>query len=175
MTTATPQKKLERRFPDRGDTGDELRIEFTPRVSILGDITEMMEGFGHSNGIPNQHIFMINLEIDELISNYVRHSLRKVDQPRIEISVRAEARKVILTVLDTGPPFNPADAPPADLSGDVDNRAIGGIGLHLVRSYCDRMRHEIVDGFNRVIIEHDLKSLDDDDEQDQQQGMEAAR
>ena len=174
MTTATRRSKLERRFPHRSNKGDELRIEFTPRVSILGDITEMMESFGKSNGIPNQQIFMINLEIDELITNYVRHSLHKVDQPRIEVSVRAEASKVILTVLDTGPPFNPADAPPPDLSGDLDNRAVGGVGLHLVSSYCDRMRHEVVDGFNRVTIEHDLKNSSDDD-QNEEHGTEARR
>ena len=61
----------------------------------------------------------------------------------------------LLDTLHTGPPFN-MDAPAADLSNDIDTRQIGGLGLHLVKSYCDRMRHEVVDGYNRVTLEHDL-------------------
>ena len=132
-------------------------MELAPKVSLLGSIVEMVEAFGEANGIPEQQIFLINLEIDELITNYVRHSVRKVSKPRMELTVQEHEGKVILTVLDTGPPFNPLTAPPPDLSDDLDQRKMGGMGLHLVRSYCDRIHYELVDGYNRLILEHDLQ------------------
>ena len=82
------------------------------------------------------------------MTNYVRHSVRKVPQPRMELTVQEHDGKVILTVLDTGPPFNPLTAPPPDLSDDIDQRRMGGMGLHLVRSYCDRM-HYVRERVNR--------------------------
>ena len=151
---------LERKFPSTSNANDELRIELAPKVSLLSSIAEMVEAFGEENGIPDQQIFLINLEIDELITNYVRHSLLKVSQPRMELTVQEHEGKVILTVLDTGPPFNPLTAPPPDLSDDLDQRKMGGMGLHLVRSYCDRIHYELVDGYNRLTLEHDLQPQD---------------
>ena len=154
---AERQRTLERKFPSASNANDELRIELAPKVSLLGSIVEMVEAFGEANGIPAQQIFLINLEIDELMTNYVRHSVRKVSQPRMELTVQEHEGKVILTVLDTGPPFNPLTAPPPDLSDDIDQRKMGGMGLHLVRSYCDRIHYELVDGYNRLTLEHDLQ------------------
>ncbi len=61
------------------------------------------------------------------------------------------------TILDTGPPFNPIDIAPPDLRQGIDDRQLGGMGLHLVHEYSDRMRHEVVKGHNKVTIELDLK------------------
>ena len=119
-------------------------------------IAEMIEAFGESNGIPDQEIFRVNLAVDELVTNYVLYSVYKVRNPRIELTLQAGEGKLIVTLLDTGPPFNPLEAPEPDLSDDLDKQKIGGLGLHLVRSYCDRMRHQVVDGYNRVTLEHDL-------------------
>ena len=97
-------------------------------------------------------IFRVNLAVDELVTNYVLHSMHKVRQPRMELTLRIRKGKLIVTLLDTGPPFDPRDAPEPDLSDDLDERQAGGLGLHLVRSYCDRMHHEIVDSYNRLTL-----------------------
>ena len=140
----------------RRPKANELRVELTPKMSLLGSIIEMIEAFGETNGIPDQQIFRVNLAVDELVTNYVFHSVQKVRQPRIELTLQVGEGKLIVTLLDTGPPFNPLEAPEPDLSDDLDKQKIGGLGLHLVRSYCDRMRHQVVDGYNRVTLEHDL-------------------
>ena len=157
-------RTLERKFPNAWPDGDELRVELTPRVSLLGSVGEMLEAFGESNGIPDQQIFRVNLAVDELLTNYVLHSVHKVRQPRMELTLQVADGKLMVTLLDTGPPFNPMEAPAADLSGNIDERQVGGLGLHPVRSYCDRMRHEVVDGYNRVTLEHDLQPGDDEAE-----------
>ena len=61
-----------------------------------------------------------------------------------------------MTVEDSGPPFNPLEAPAPNLQAAPDEREAGGVGLHLVRTYSDRMSYECVDGCNRLVIEHDL-------------------
>ena len=148
-------QRLERRSPNASPEGDELRLELTRKVSLLGSIAEI-EAFGESNGIPDQQIFRVNLAVDELVTNYVLYSVHKVSQPRMELTLQVGDGKLTVTVVDTGPPFNPLEAPEPDLSDDLDKRQIGGLGLHLVRSYCDRMRHQVVGEGNRVTLEHDL-------------------
>ena len=151
---------LEHRFPNVSSDGDELRIELAPKVSLLTSIAEMVEAFGEANSIPDQQIFLVNLEIDELITNYVRHSIRNVTRPRMQLTLRVHEDKLVLVILDTGPPFNPLTAPEPDLKKDLDDREMGGVGLHLVRSYCDRIHYELVDGYNRLTLEHKLQPGD---------------
>jgi serine/threonine-protein kinase RsbW len=49
----------------------------------------------------------------------------------------ASAESVRLEFRDAGAPFNPLDAPAPDLGTPPEERKIGGLGLHLVRSLVD--------------------------------------
>ena len=136
---------------------DELELSLSPRMSSLASLAEMIEEFGHSNHIPENSIYLINLEVDELLTNYVTHSLHKVRQGRMQLTVRAFADKVTIEMLDSGPPFNPLEASKPDTELGVQERQAGGLGLHFVRTYSDRMDYQCIDGCNRITIEHDLK------------------
>ena len=39
-----------------------------------------------------------------------------------------------------------------DLDLDVDDRPIGGLGIHIVRAMMDEVRYERVDGHNQLIL-----------------------
>lgn len=157
-TVPDPGETLGHMFPNASSEGDELRLPLVPKVSLLSSIVDVVEAFGEAHAIPPQQIFLVNLEIDELITNYVRYSVCKVARPRMQLTLRVTGDKLVLVIFDTGPPFNPlTDAPEPDLSGDIDRRSMGGVGLHLVRSYCDRMEHELVGGCNRLTLEHRLQ------------------
>ena len=153
-----PGDELKRRFPTADDAeGDELRIEITPNTKLLAGVTKMVESFAANNNVPEDQIFLLNLAVDELLTNYVEYSRKRVRHPRMELTIRVGDGKIVLTLLDTGPPFNPLDAPDPDLTSGVEDRELGGLGLHLVRSYCDRIEHRVIEGKNCVTLEHDLR------------------
>ena len=122
--------ELERRFPTAEDAeGDELRIEITPNTALLAGVTKMVESFAANNKVPEEQIFLLNLAVDELLTNYVEYSRKRVRHPRMELTIRVGNGKIVLTLLDTGPPFNPLDAPDPDLTSGIDERELGGLGL----------------------------------------------
>ena len=141
--------------PDEGQV-DELKIELSPRLSTLSSLQDVIEEFGNANDVPDGTIFLVSLELDELLTNYVRHSLHHVQRPRMQMRVRLFPEKLVLSVVDTGPPFDPRSVPPPDTSLGVEDREIGGVGLHLVRSYCDKMVYQSVRGCNYLQLEHHL-------------------
>jgi anti-sigma regulatory factor (Ser/Thr protein kinase) len=53
-----------------------------------------------------------------------------------------------IQVADDGVPFNPVDAPPPDLDLPIEERPIGGLGIHIVRSLVDTIEHRRDDGRN---------------------------
>ena len=143
---------------DNGEV-DRLRVCLSPRVSVLGSLHELIEEFGVNNGIPEGTIFLINLELDELLTNYVTHSLHKVSRPRMDVFLEVFTGRVVMTVLDTGPPFDPRTILPPDTGLSLEERQLGGLGLHFVRTYADDLAYECIDGCNQLRLGHNLQPL----------------
>ena len=136
---------------------DELRVSLSPRLSAVRSLAQMVEEFGDANRLPDQQIYMINLALDELITNTVSYGLRGVSRPRIEVALRVDDAMLVLTLVDNGQKFDPTQDTTPDLSSAVEERPIGGLGLHLIKTFADRVNYEYVNGKNRLTLEHDLK------------------
>jgi anti-sigma regulatory factor (Ser/Thr protein kinase) len=137
---------------------NELRVSLPARVSELRDLAAMVEDFGDSNNLPAPKVFAINLELDELITNTVTHGSFEVGiDPRIDIHLRVESDILILTMEDNGKPFDPTFDTEPNTTSPLESREVGGLGLHLVKSFADRVSYEFVEGKNRSTLEHDLK------------------
>lgn len=55
-------------------------------------------------------------------------------------------------IADDGVPFDPRQAPEPDLSGSIEERRVGGLGVHLALTLVDRIDYRRVDGENRVTL-----------------------
>ena len=135
---------------------DELQMSVPARVSELQGLASRVEEFGDAHGLPDPKVFGINLALDELITNVVMHGFGGVKDPEILVRLRIEAGKLVLIMEDDGRPFDPTQDSKPDLTSEVAERPIGGLGLHLVKNFADRLSYEFVDGRNRVTVEHDL-------------------
>ena len=137
---------------------NELRVTLPVRVSELRGLATMVEDFGDANNLPTPKVFAINLELDELITNIVTHgSFEAGIDPRIDIHLRVESDILILTMEDNGKPFDPTFDTEPNTTSPLESREVGGLGLHLVKSFADRVSYEFVEGKNRSTLEHDLK------------------
>ncbi len=136
---------------------DALKVSLVPRVTELHGLSRMVEEFGDANGLPEPTVFMINLALDELVTNSVMHGFSGVRDPRIDIGLQVEGDRLLLTVEDNGRRFDPTADTNPDLESDLVNRPIGGLGLHLVKSFANRMHYEYRDGRNCLALEHDLE------------------
>jgi anti-sigma regulatory factor (Ser/Thr protein kinase) len=78
--------------------------------------------------------YAVRLALDELLSNIIRYAYD--DRAVHPIALRIElGEPAHLAIEDDGRPFNPLkDAPAPVLDGPVEDRPIGGLGLHLLQS-----------------------------------------
>ena len=75
------------------------------------------------------------------------------ETPDIEITVASEPDVLTITISDDGLPFDPLnDAPPPDLTSPIENRPIGGLGIHLVRTMMDEMSYRRENGRNHLAL-----------------------
>ena len=71
-----------------------------------------------------------------------------VQEHLIEVSLEVGKRRFIVTISDDGVEFDPFLLPEPDLESDIDDRQIGGLGIHLVRTIMDDFSHRRIDGRN---------------------------
>ena len=135
---------------------DPLRVSIPARLSEVRELSSMVEAFGDSHGLPDPKVFVINLALDELITNIVMHGLEDAGAVRIDITLRVDQGTLFLVMEDNGHPFDPTRDVEPDTSSTLQERPIGGLGLHLVKSFADRIAYDFVDGKNRLTVEHDL-------------------
>ena len=135
---------------------EDLRVTIPARLSEVPELSSMVEAFGDANGLPDPKVFVINLALDELITNTVAHGLDEMAEAEIRITMRVVAGTLILVMEDNGQPFDPMEDTNADVTSSLEERAVGGLGLHLVKSFADRISYEFVEGRNRLTMEHDL-------------------
>ena len=85
---------------------DKFHVSVPVRLSKVRELSSMVEAFGDANSLPQQRVFVINLALDELITNTVMHGLKDVPT-EIDIMLQVHADTLVLTMEDSGQPFDP--------------------------------------------------------------------
>lgn len=97
-------------------------------------------------------LFIIQLVIEELVTNIIKYGSRAAKEESIEIRLRNENGKVILTISDDTDAFNPLDAAEPDVTLPAEEREIGGLGLFLIRKKVQSITYEHKNGLNIVEV-----------------------
>lgn len=117
-----------------------LRIETT--LDALQQAQDKVEEFGQTQGWPPALTYQINLVLEELGINIINYAYDDEEIHKFNVSLTMEANALTIDIIDDGQAFNPlSEAPEPDLDSDVEDRPIGGLGIHLVRSMMDELHY----------------------------------
>lgn len=99
----------------------------------------------------------INVAIDELFGNIAHYAYEKgTGKATVRIEVEEEPLMVSITFIDSGKPFNPLDRPEPDTTLSAQKRAIGGLGIFLVKKTMDKVEYLYQNGQNMLTIKKKL-------------------
>ena len=125
-----------------------------PDVSTIPPLIEWVEARCQEGGLSGELTFKLMLAIEEAATNVVSYAFAEMPPPhRIQIRIDIDDNRCIVEVVDNGRPFDPSAAPPPDLTGPLEERDPGGLGIHLIRNMADRIEYRREDGQNRLRIE----------------------
>ena len=97
-------------------------------------------------------VFRINLVLEELGLNIIDYG-HDEGVHEFDICLTSEEGAITIEVVDDGKPFDPLnDAPQPDLASDLEDRRVGGLGLHLVRTTMDDMSYRRDQGKNHLTL-----------------------
>ena len=97
----------------------------------------------------------VDVAIDEIFSNIARYAYGDAVGDAT-VRIEKEDGLVVLTFLDTGIPYNPLVASDPDTTLSAEQRAIGGLGVFLVKNIMDDVSYAYLDGKNTLTIKKKL-------------------
>lgn len=131
---------LKRRPPEPdGDAGLPVtgapchRFSFENRMEALEAAMQEGDRFLEAQEASPKLAYAVRLAFEELITNTIKYGYDDSHRHTIEVVLELGS-PVVMTVTDDGHPFNPlTDAPAPTLEGEIEDRPIGGLGLHMIR------------------------------------------
>ncbi|WP_305907597.1 ATP-binding protein [Methylomarinum sp. Ch1-1] len=98
--------------------------------------------------------FSVNLCLEELITNTITYGLNGASDRFIHVQINSTAECLEIVLKDDAPPFDPfVQVPAPKLDQDINDRPIGGLGIHLVKKIMDDV-HAYYDGTGNLIVLH---------------------
>ena len=134
-----------------------MERRFNRGVETLEPIFAFVRDVSHVHAIEPAAAFAINVAVEELFVNMVRYNAGGASGISIRFEKQGDDLHVVLTDFDADP-FDPNAFPEPDLDGPLSERAVGGLGLHLVRQLMDAVRYEYHDRRSTITLTKKLVS-----------------
>jgi sigma-B regulation protein RsbU (phosphoserine phosphatase) len=107
--------------------------------------------FGEDAALGPTVVAQVQLVLDEVVTNVLTYS----GAEDLMIDLRVEPQRLTLVVSDNGEPFDPLTVPEPDTSLPLQERQIGGLGIHLVKNIMSDVTYTYENGHNvlKMILE----------------------
>ena len=113
----------------------------------LEQLTAFLKSFWSAAQLPPASALPFELALEEIFMNTVMHGA-PAGQTRVEVTLSLAGRELTLTVADDGPPFDPLSLPAPDTTAGLEERRVGGQGVHLVRQMMEAVAYQRVGPLN---------------------------
>ncbi len=101
-------------------------------------------------------IEIIKLAVDEICSNIIIHGYKDMEAGWIELRVKIENNDLLMEIEDQGHPFDPVTFNEPNLSDELDEREIGGLGIYFVKETVDDLIYKREENKNRLTLKMKL-------------------
>ena len=135
----------------------ELNIAAT--VENIEAVTDFVNAQLVALDCPMKAQMQIDIAIDELFGNIAHYAYHpEVGDATVRVEVQEAPLAVIITFIDGGVPYDPLAAADPDITLSAEERAIGGLGIFMVKKTMDEIIYRYENGSNILSIRKNLRS-----------------
>ena len=136
----------------------ELHITIKNRYEEMVMVEERFASFVQDNELPDTVRQTISIVLDEMLNNAISYAYQGEKEKDIEVGFELSGSRLVLTIKDSGVPFNPFARKTPDTTLSIEEREIGGLGIHMVRNMMDEVSYQRQINKNVVTL---VKHLDE--------------
>ena len=131
---------------------DRLDVTIRNDLAEIGRLAKHVDAFMAAHGLADKLAFELNLCLDELITNIVSYGYQDEREHGIRLQLTVDGSGLTVLLEDDARAFNPLEAAVPDTEASVEQRNVGGLGVHFVKSLVDRMDYRREAGLNRLTL-----------------------
>jgi anti-sigma regulatory factor (Ser/Thr protein kinase) len=117
-------------------------------VAEIPRLSEVVEAFCAPLAPNPKDVPAIQLALEEAVTNVINHGYTDGKPHTFTVDLAAADRRVTVIVTDDAPAYDPLARAEVDITLPLEDRRIGGLGVHLVKKLMDSARYERRDGRN---------------------------
>ena len=121
-----------------------------PQISTAGveQVQQWLRSILTARAVAPDQIGDAELIVEELLTNVVRSLEARGGGAHLSLDCALNQTQIVMTVRDDGPPFDPLALAAPDLEASIEERAIGGLGVAIVRRLAESCRYSRDQGHN---------------------------
>jgi anti-sigma regulatory factor (Ser/Thr protein kinase) len=130
---------------------ERLHLRIVNDLAELTRVAESIDEFCAGLGAAGL-AFKLNIALEELLTNTISYGYGDDARHEIDIDIAREGETLVAALSDDARQYDPLNAPPPDLDSAIEDRRIGGLGVHLVKTMMDDVAYAYRDGRNHVTL-----------------------
>ena len=127
---------------------EETMITLEPNLESVSKAAAFVEQQLEELEVPMKLTTKLMIAVDEIYSNIVHYS----HATQAQIHIAKEGNAIRLVFQDDGKPYNPLEAEEPDITASAEDRAIGGLGIFMVRKMMDQVDYTYREGRNILTL-----------------------
>ena len=116
-----------------------MEFYLTGQQGERGRFVEAFEDFCQRHRVPDFARQAADLALEEHLTNVLAYGFDNGKEPWIAVRLTVKDKALIAQVTDTGKAYDPLSVPPVDAGLTLEDRPIGGLGVHLMRTSMDQL------------------------------------
>jgi serine/threonine-protein kinase RsbW len=141
---------------DKESTDKFLQID--NQISELTRLAVFIEELADEWGWPAQIVISINLVLEEALTNIILYGFDDGGRHNIVFNFKKAGDELIITIIDDGKEFDPTLKVEPDITLSVEDRPIGGLGIHLIKKIMNKVEYKRIENKNYLILTKNIKS-----------------
>jgi serine/threonine-protein kinase RsbW len=127
-------------------------IELVNDIRELNRLTQRFHLLFTTLKIDEKTLFYLNLIGDELVTNIISYGYEDELEHIISLHLVITPSQWTLKIQDDGQPFNPLERMNSELLMSLEERSIGGLGIHFVKQIIDEISYERTESYNIIMM-----------------------
>lgn len=127
-------------------------VDLKTDLSELTVLAGAVDRFCDSAAVPDADRFALQVALEETVVNIINHGFKHQPGHAIHIALSAGDGAVTVVTKDDAPAYDPLARPEVDTSQPIEERPVGGLGVHLIKKLMQEARYERRDETNILTL-----------------------
>lgn len=148
---------MEFHFLKANPTSREILVLYN-NMNEWSKLLRFTQEFSFHHGIAREDLVNIDVILEEVITNILKYGGMAPDSEACTIELTLNTSLLEIKISDNGIPFNPLLLPDVDTDKGIEDRPIGGLGIHFVKKLTISQKYNYQDGQNVLTVVKELMS-----------------